>query len=551
MTRSRSNHFVPGSRAIKIAGVGLGLGVGMAVSLPGLSETNPASAASKTTSKSATASKTSTKTPTKTPAKTKTKSTANPKSTVATTAVTGSTGSNSAPPNIVFVLADDMGVDASPCYPAFGTVKPKMPNVEKLCNEGVVFDNMTASPVCSPSRAAALTGKYGFRTNVGNVDDQLSSEETTALDVVASAPIPYANAVIGKWHLAGAQPDPTQPERLGAQYYDGFLRGAVQSYSSWPRVTQGQTNTSSTYTTTALADSAIAWTGKQTKPWLLWLAFNAPHAPFHLPPANLLSNSTLSGAATDITQNPRNYYFAAMEALDTELGRFLQSIPPATRSNTVVLFMGDNGTPARVIQAPFAADTSKGTVAEGGVHVPLIVAGAGVTEKGKRSAALLNGVDVFSTIAELARAKPTAPVDGLSFAGQFSNTSTPGLRTFAYSELFTGTAPTASATATATATGTATATIAVAPAGGNGALRPRAAAGGAGGAAGAAGGNAADAKVWAVRDARYKLVHDVTTGSEELFDLQADPGETTALSVAGPNSEIAAKLKAFVTQLRG
>jgi arylsulfatase B len=381
----------------------------MAVSLPGLSETNPASAASKTTSKSATASKTSTKTPTKTPAKTKTKSTANPKSTVATTAVTESTGSKSAPPNIVFVLADDMGVDASPCYPAFGTVKPKMPNVEKLCNEGVVFDNMTASPVCSPSRAAALTGKYGFRTNVGNVDDQLSSEETTALDVVASAPIPYANAVIGKWHLAGAQPDPTQPERLGAQYYDGFLRGAVQNYSSWPRVTQGQTNTSSTYTTTALADSAIAWTGKQTKPWLLWLAFNAPHAPFHLPPANLLSNSTLSGAATDITQNPRNYYFAAMEALDTELGRFLQSIPPATRSNTVVLFMGDNGTPAHVIQAPFAADTSKGTVAEGGVHVPLIVAGAGVTEKGKRSAALLNGVDVFSTIAELARTKPTAP----------------------------------------------------------------------------------------------------------------------------------------------
>jgi arylsulfatase B len=541
MTRSRSNHFVPTTRAVTLAGIGLGLGVGLAVSLPGLGGTVPASAASKKTTKGATASKTPTKASTKTSAKAKTKATAPPKSTVSASTVSGS---SSTPPNIVFVLADDMGVDASPCYPAFGTVKPKMPNVEKLCSEGVVFDNMTASPVCSPSRAAALTGKYGFRTNVGNVDDQLSTEETTALDVVANAPIPYANAVIGKWHLAGAQPDPTQPERLGAQYYDGFLRGGVQSYSSWPRVTQGQTNTSSAYTTTALTDSAIAWTGKQAKPWLLWLAFNAPHAPFHLPPTNLLSNSTLSGAATDITQNPRNYYLAALEALDTELGRFLQSMPPATRSNTVVLFMGDNGTPARVIQAPFAADTSKGTVAEGGVHVPLIVAGAGVTEKGKRSAALLNGVDVFSTIAELARAKPTVPVDGLSFAGQLSNTATPGLRSFAYSELFTGTVLTALAQGT---TATTTATAVAAPA--NGAQRPRAAAGGAGG--GAAGGNAADANVWAVRDARYKLVHNVTTGAEQLFDLQTDPGETTALSVAGPNLEVAAKLKAFVTQLRG
>ena len=420
-----------------------------------------------------------------------------------------------------------------------------MPNVEKLCADGVVFDNMTASPLCSPSRAAALTGKYGFRTNVGNVDVELSAEETTVLDVVTTAPTPYANAVIGKWHLGGPQADPTQPERLGAQYFDGFLRGTVPDFFSWPRVIQGQTNTSSIYTTTALTDSAVAWTGKQTKPWLLWLAYNAPHTPFHLPPANLLSNSTLSGAATDITQNPQAYYMASLEALDTELGRLLNSLPTAVRANTVVMFMGDNGTPARVIQAPFTTATAKGSVTEGGVHVPLIVAGAGVTEKGKRSAALLNGVDIFPTIAELARTKAPGQIDGLSFAGQFTNTAAVGPRTFAYSELFSNPAtPETATTPTATAAGAA----------GAGVAQRRRAAAGAGPAAGAGGvgaGGASDTNLWAVRDTRYKLVHNVTTGAEQLFDLQTDPAEATPLPASGSPTDIASKLKAIVTRLRG
>ena len=433
----------------------LGLGASVAFNLSGIGGVGARVRAATKTSKA-----TKTTTRTSKPASTK--------STVVPTAVPGS---STAPPNIVFALADDMGVDSSPCYPAFGVVKPRMPNVEQLCNDGVVFDNMTASPVCSPSRAAALTGKYAFRTKVGNVDDELSADEPTVFDVVANAPTPYANAVIGKWHLGGAQPDPTQPQRLGVEYFDGFLRGAVPDYSNWPRVTQGQTSTSSTYTTTAFTDSAIAWTAKQTKPWLLWMAYNAPHTPFHLPPSTLLSNSTLSGAADDIRQNPRGYYLASLEALDAELGRLLRSLPAATRANTVVMFMGDNGTPARAIQAPFSAGTSKGTVSEGGVHVPLVVAGAGVSERGKRSSALLNGVDVFPTIAELARTKSAGPIDGVSFVGQLTNAVGPGSRAFAYAELFTGT-------------------------------------------------TAASENVWAVRDARYKLVHDVTSGGEQFFDVQ-------------------------------
>ena len=451
--------------------------------------------------------------------------------------VTTTVKAKASAPNILFVLADDMGVDASPCYPAFGIAKPKMPNVEHLCHDGVVFDNMTASPVCSPSRAAALTGRYGFRTNVGNVDDELSADETSIHDVVAAAPVPYANALIGKWHLGGAQPDPTQPQRLGVEYFDGFLRAQVQDYSNWPRVTQGQASTSTTYTTTAFTDSAIAWTSKQTKPWFLWLAYNAPHTPFHLPPAALGPDSTLSGTAGDVAQNPQKYYFAALEALDKELGRLLASLPSTTRENTVVMFMGDNGTPSRVVQEPFTIDNSKGTVSEGGVHVPLIVAGAGVTQRATRNASLLNGVDVFPTIAELAHAKVTSPIDGVSFASTFQKEGASSARTFAYSELFTGTIRASAATPTRSTV-----------AGG----RPRPGGGNGSGGVALPGGGASTAgvNVWAVRDERYKLVHDVTTGDEQVFDLQTDPSESRGTAPTGAMEAVASKLRDIVARLR-
>ena len=439
----------------------------------------------------------------------------------------------SAKRNVLFVLADDLGVDASPCYPAYGSAKPVMPTLEQLCRDGVVFDNMTASPVCSPSRAAVLTGRYGFRTNVGNVDDELSADETTVQDVLANAPTPYVNAVIGKWHLGGAQPDPTQPERLGVQYFDGFLRAQVQDYSNWPRVTQGQTSTSTTYTTTAFTDSAIAWTSKQTRPWFLWLAYNAPHVPFHRPPVSLVPDPSLTGAADDIAQNPQKYYFAALTALDKELGRLLASMPAATRQHTAVMFMGDNGTPSRVAQAPFSADTSKGTVNEGGVHVPLIVAGAGVTQKGTRNASLLNGVDLFPTIADIAGAKVPVAIDGVSFAGAFATPGFSGSRMYAYSEIFTGTKR---------------AGVAARPAAGAGGrpARPGAPAAGGGG-----GTSTAGVDQWAVRDDRYKLVHDVPTGDEQVFDLQTDPSESQPMPTTGPLESVANRLREFVTRLKG
>jgi arylsulfatase A-like enzyme len=393
-------------------------------------------------------------------------------------------------PNIVLVIADDFGVDASPCSPV-GAQKPRMPNLERLCASGVVFDNVWVNPVCTPTRATMLTGKYGFRTNVRAVDDVLSTSETSLQRALGA--VGYATAVIGKWHVAGANPDPTHPNRMGVEFYSGFLSGTVRDYFNWNGVQQGQSFLSREYTTSAFTSKALEWTNTQTKPFFLWLAYNAPHAPFHLPPSSLVS-TTLSGRPAEIRDDPRAYYFAMLEAMDAELGRLLRGLP----QNTVVMFVGDNGSPAQVIQAPFSRRTAKGSVAQGGVHVPLVVAGTGVTAR--REDALVNGTDLYATISELGGANPSSGVDSLSFApalrGAFDG------RHYAYTEIQPN---------------------------------PRVE------------DNERGTRAVAIRDARYKLTRDLETNTERLYDLDADPGEGQDLLEQQP--DIAARLSTQLEQL--
>jgi arylsulfatase A-like enzyme len=375
-------------------------------------------------------------------------------------------------PNIVLVIADDFGIDASPCY-ALGQLKPKMPNLERLCQAGVVFENVWVNPTCTPTRATFLTGKYGFRTQVRAVDEVLSTSEISLQRELST--IGYSSAVIGKWHLAGAKPDPTHPQQMGVGFYSGFMTGGVRDYFSWSGIEQGRAFQSDQYITTALTDKAIAWVGLQKQPFFLWLAYNAPHSPFHLPPTELVK-TTLSGRAADVRRDPQPYYFAMLEALDLEFGRLYRNLP----ANTVVLFVGDNGTPAQVVQEPYSRRTSKGTVAQGGVHVPLVVAGVGV--QAKRESALVNGTDVFATIAQIAGASSKSAVDSLSFAPALNGAFV------GRSHLYTEAKPNLQDDETAR---------------GFPAL--------------------------AIRDVRYKLVRNLEDGTEALFDVFTDPAESQNL----------------------
>ena len=307
-----------------------------------------------------------------------------------------------AQPNILLVIADDMGLDPAPGYMP-GPQKAVMPNLEALMAAGLSFDNVWANPLCSPTRSTVITGRYGFRTGVLNPGDLslLPSDEVTLhryLDDVNSG---YATSIIGKWHLGGSSPDPAYPNAMGIPHYAGLLSGAVSNYSNWPLTINGTTNLSSEYITTKLTDLAVDWIGQQTQPWFCWLAYNAPHTPLHLPPLDMHSQGALPTDAASINANPLPYYLAMCESVDHEVGRLLAALPPGEAASTVVIFMGDNGTDIDVIQAPYVQNHAKGTLFEGGVRVPLVIAGPGVTRAGEREEALVNGTDLFTTIVEL------------------------------------------------------------------------------------------------------------------------------------------------------
>ncbi|MCC2097733.1 MAG: sulfatase-like hydrolase/transferase, partial [Hyphomicrobiales bacterium] len=346
-------------------------------------------------------------------------------------------------PNILLIIADDMGVDASPCY-GVGAAKPDMPVLKRMCAEGIVFENAYANPVCSSTRATLLTGRYSFRTGVGTVTRPgiapglKLSERTIFQFLDAATSKAYTHAVIGKWHLSDENNGGAlHPQKAGAGYYAGVLQGALRDYYNWPRTHNGKTSQVSAYITSSLTRESLEWINSQRKPWFLWLAHVAPHLPLHLPPNNLHGRFELNGKAPDIRARPREYYFAALEALDREIGRLLAGMPKAIRDNTLVIFLGDNGSPPQVAQS-YRRNRTKGTVFEGGTHVPLIVWGRGVLRRGAHEKALVNTTDLFATIAELAGAdlkKQKMPADSVSFAPLLSR-ALPSRRSFAYVELF-------------------------------------------------------------------------------------------------------------------
>ena len=340
---------------------------------------------------------------------------------------------DNANPNILLIIADDMGLDASPGY-NIGTLKPNMPNLQSLINSGVRFNNVWSNPLCSPTRSTILTGKYGYRTGVLNVDEPLSTSEISLQTYITNnSGNEYSNAVIGKWHLSGTPTQPLHPNNMGIQYFSGVIGGGVQSYYSWNHTENGNTNTSNEYTTTRFTDDAITWINDQSQPWFLWLAYNAPHTPFHLPPSDLHYQGSLPEDQASIDANPLPYYLAAIEAIDTEMGRLFNSISSEDLENTVIIFLGDNGTPGQVAQQ-YHSLRAKGTLYKGGINVPMIISGKDVSRINAQENALISTTDIFATISELCGISTDEIHDSISFQ-DLLNSGGSNNRSHIYSEL--------------------------------------------------------------------------------------------------------------------
>jgi arylsulfatase A-like enzyme len=319
-----------------------------------------------------------------------------------------------APKNILLIIADDYGADASLLYNSTsnGAQLPPTPNIAALAQRGVVFANAYANPVCSPTRACLITGRHAFRTGVGDAimagSPVLQASEFTLPEALNASGLGYHLAQFGKWHLALG---PNTPLTVGGwTNFAGSIPGAVASYTDWTKTVNGASTANYTnYATTDVVNDAIGWIqARGTNPWLAWVAFNAAHTPLHKPPASLAPHyASLPGTQFDINNNPANYFDAMIEAMDTEIGRLLAAV---NLTNTHVIFLGDNGTPSGTLQPPYPGGRGKSTLYEGGIKVPLIIAGPAVTNPNRTNSTLVHAVDLFATILELAGTSVAATV---------------------------------------------------------------------------------------------------------------------------------------------
>jgi arylsulfatase A-like enzyme len=356
--------------------------------------------------------------------------------------------------NILLIVGDDIGIDNISSYEAQPNYTAQTPTIDSLANNGVLFRNAWANALCSPSRASLLTGRHAFRHGVtypgGRVGTLAGSEETIA---EALSAVGYQTALFGKWHL-GLNTG-SYPTDQGFDYYSGGLGGDVEDYFNWTKTQiggQGGTRTDSTetnYATQVVSEEALAWINSKTGPWLVQVSFNAPHAPFHVPPSGTYTSVTLSGAVGDPCTGPaaQSCYRAAAEAMDSFIGSLLTGIDPAMLADTVIIFLGDNGTPGNMIieevGLPFDQSHGKGTLYEGGINVPMIVSGGASSgvDTGEISDLVLVQ-DLFSTILEIAGATPSASqIDGQSIIGYFdADTPEPSARSRLFSDLYNGAA---------------------------------------------------------------------------------------------------------------
>jgi len=324
--------------------------------------------------------------------------------------------------NLLLVIADDLGADSLAMLNLDPSARQApTPTLEMLRSKGVLFRRCYSHPTCSPTRASLLTGRYPFRHGIGYAianpsDPQLRAEEWTLPKAIGPG---YRHAQLGKWHLSYGNDDPRAI--AGWSHFAGSIAGAIPNYDRWPKVVDGTLTAGySTYATTDCVDDARTWiSGQGTNRWLLWLAFNAAHTPLHKPPRNLHSYDALPDSAAVAQTNPRPYFEAMVESLDTELGRLLEAVD---LSETTVVFVGDNGSTGAVIQPPYSSSRAKGTLYEGGLRVPMIIAGADVVSPGRTSDAVLHLTDVYATLLDLAGvppdqwAKAGSRIDSRSFA---------------------------------------------------------------------------------------------------------------------------------------
>lgn len=295
-------------------------------------------------------------------------------------------------PNVILIMTDDQGYGDITSH---GNLTLKTPNIDKIANEGARLDNFHVSPVCAPTRASLLTGRYHIRTGVVHVKenlDVLRSEELTVAELFKQNG--YKTGYFGKWHNGYHYPN--HPNGQGFDEFFGFLGGHFPNYFD-PTLDHNSNEVKTKgFITDVLTDRAIDWIAEnKDTPFFCYIPYNAPHTP-----CQVEDKYFDKYAAMGFDDKTASIY-GMIENLDDNIGKLHQALSEmGIEENTILVFLTDNGpnTPERFNSGMKGHKTH---VDEGGVRVPFFIKWKNKIPAGLLSKQLSAHIDVLPTLADL------------------------------------------------------------------------------------------------------------------------------------------------------
>ena len=316
-------------------------------------------------------------------------------------------------PNVLLIMADDMGFGD---IRMAGNSQINTPNLDQLSTESVNFTNFYVSPVCAPTRASLLTGKYAQRVGVLSVTngyETLNPEARTMGEIFTDAG--YRTGLFGKWHLG--ENYPSLPNAQGFGQFVGFRSGHFDDYFDPLLERNGEPHPTKGYITDVLTDEAIGFIkeSKNGEPFLCYLPFNAPHTPLDVPDEYLkkYQNKGLDERVARV--------YAMIENLDANVGRLMNFLQESgLDKNTIVILLSDNGPITKFRGGPadwrFNAGLrdQKFTVYEGGIRTRFFARWPGHFVPDRTVDLIAAHIDVLPTLLDLCEIQPTNSLDGVS-----------------------------------------------------------------------------------------------------------------------------------------
>ena len=315
-------------------------------------------------------------------------------------------------PNVLLILSDDQGYgDLS----SHGNPDIRTPNLDRFSGESTEFTRFYVCPVCAPTRAGLLTGRYNVRTGVHGVTagkETMPADETTFAETFRGAG--YRTALIGKWHLGETWPN--LPHAQGFETFIGMRNGHWNDYFDAPVEHNGKPYTLQGYIADALTDESIRYleghraaSSEAKNPFFLYLAYNTPHTPYQVPD-KYWKKFVDRGMPIELAA-----IYGMVENLDENVGRVLAALDRLDLANdTIVIFLTDNGPNGKRYTAGLRGQ--KGAVYEGGVRVPFFFRWPGRVRAGRTVDRIAANFDIYPTLADICGVDlpDGRPLDGVS-----------------------------------------------------------------------------------------------------------------------------------------